>query len=222
MLKQQREEMKAALRLGRRMRAAYADLDLKVAEYLKRPDAHRPTCKGVGFGCNGCCYQLLIATLPEAVLIAETMVRDPNFERRPVFRRLVEQARIFESGAPITKRSWFDRREPCPFLEAGACSIYEVRPSACRYHYVVSEPANCEPGAVDSRTSRIDFGQAFSYALSEAVKVSRQANVPLLILPLPVAVHAATQLLAEGRPAFSKRFPGDGSAGFVWRVEADE
>jgi Fe-S-cluster containining protein len=50
----------------------------------------------------------------------------------------------FGPGEPLPQgRAYFSLRLPCPFLEDGACSIYDDRPLACREHLVTSPPENC-------------------------------------------------------------------------------
>jgi Fe-S-cluster containining protein len=43
---------------------------------------------------------------------------------------------------------------PCPFLRGGECSVYAVRPLACRLHHVVEDDAaKCGPGKAQKPVS---------------------------------------------------------------------
>jgi len=70
------------------------------------------------------------ASAPEVLAIA-TFVRERfNEERRAAPDRRVEANIAATEGMDMSKR---DRvRLDCPFLEAGKCTVYEVRPIACR------------------------------------------------------------------------------------------
>ena len=40
-------------------------------------------------------------------------------------------------------RAYLKLDAPCPFLEDGACSIYEHRPTPCRQYWVTTDPELC-------------------------------------------------------------------------------
>ena len=81
-------------------------------------------------GCDHCCYQSVGVTPPEALAIAahlrETLTREAL---AAVASLLAERARVAR-GLSSSER--FSPDHPCPFLEHGQCSIYEVRPLGCR------------------------------------------------------------------------------------------
>lgn len=97
-----------------------SDIDSRVQQIRSSVSAW-PCSKG----CDGCCRSL--ATVPEATqtewqLVDAAMEELPEFLRQQIGER-VRQLRE-HAARPIT----------CPFLDlaAGACLIYEHRPSACR------------------------------------------------------------------------------------------
>lgn len=97
--------------------------DLWSACLERLDDGERPACAR---GCSHCCHQRVEVTAPEAFLIARSLVAAGD--RRS--ERLREAA---QGHAAISAREQFVQQRPCPFLdEVGACSIYEVRPIACR------------------------------------------------------------------------------------------
>ena len=90
-------------------------------------DGHRVACRS---GCTYCCMVPVAASAPEVLAIA-TFVRE-RFEedRHATLNRRVEANISATEGMDMSQR---DRvRLDCPFLEAGQCSVYEVRPIACR------------------------------------------------------------------------------------------
>jgi len=90
-------------------------------------DGHRVACRS---GCTYCCTFPVAASAPEVLTIA-AFVRDRfDEERRASLNARVEASISATEGMDMSRR---DRvRLDCPFLEAGQCTIYEVRPVACR------------------------------------------------------------------------------------------
>jgi Fe-S-cluster containining protein len=90
-------------------------------------DGHRIACQS---GCTYCCMVPVAASAPEVLAIA-TFVRDHfDEERQAALDRRVEVNISATEGMDMSQR---DRvRLNCPFLEAGKCTVYEVRPIACR------------------------------------------------------------------------------------------
>jgi Fe-S-cluster containining protein len=195
------DDLKKLRRMGRKMTSLYETLDPAVA---KMTEGVTLSCKA---GCAGCCYLLTLVSLPEAVAIAEYFLAD--VQRRNLIPLLMrsfwEQTQAIPTGEFETiRRSYFEKRIPCTFLdeETKLCTIYPVRPSACRYHFVVSEPALCQPESGQQTVGRVSTLQATVQVLSEANRASSQAKVPLSIAPLPVVMLWAFKLLIEGRAAF--------------------
>lgn len=67
-------------------------------------------------GCNHCCHYQVLITKQEASLISEYTGVKPKIPKRA--------------------RDLFSNPDPCPFLKKGICSIYPVRPLACRGYFV--------------------------------------------------------------------------------------
>jgi Fe-S-cluster containining protein len=81
----------------------------------------RPACAR---GCSSCCHQRVEVTAPEVFLIARTL--EPAGDRDVMMARVAAAYRDDATRAtPAARR--------CVFLDRdGACSIYAVRPLACR------------------------------------------------------------------------------------------
>lgn len=195
------DELKKLRRMGRKMTALYETLDVSVAKAVEPLNV---SCK---VGCAGCCYQLTLVTLPEGVAIAEYFLSDT--QRRNLIpllmRSFYEQVQQIQPGHyKEIRQAYFQKKVPCTFLDEDSklCTIYPVRPSTCRYHLVVSDPALCQPEAGIQPVGRVNTLAVEHQVLSEANRVSNQTKVPLFIAPLPVVMLWAFKLLIEGRSAF--------------------
>ena len=81
-------------------------------------------------GCDHCCYQVVGVTPPEALAIAAELRQrlSPDALARVIAH--VNDAAERARGLDAAER--FSPEHPCAFLESGRCTIYEVRPLACR------------------------------------------------------------------------------------------
>lgn len=92
-------------------------------------------------GCDACCHIPTAIFETEAKAIAAATGRAMAVvQRRPL------------DEVPGLIAHFF--RTPCPFLVEHACSIYEIRPAACRQHHTINPDASqCAPGLEPSETS---------------------------------------------------------------------
>jgi Fe-S-cluster containining protein len=114
-------------------------------------------------GCSACCRVPVMVYEAEAIAVARWLSRPGNdaaresFERRyPAWRAalgelldaLVERhaAGDFESAGRLYNEI-SDRDQLCAFNRDGACSIYPVRPNACRYFIALETSEHCQVGA---------------------------------------------------------------------------
>jgi Fe-S-cluster containining protein len=118
-------------RLADLQRALHEETDraLALAFTQAETQAGRPyACRA---GCSACCHQLVLCTAAEAVLIADHLrsaLSPPEVEA--MARKLEVQS---NAAAGLGCFEYSRRRIPCGFLDStGACSIYRVRPMACR------------------------------------------------------------------------------------------
>lgn len=86
---------------------------------LKRDNA-RIDC---GAGCAACCHQDVEATIPEAILVAAQI----GGEADPRHGAILAEAQACANDAGQRRLP-----RPCPLLRENRCSVYEVRPLACR------------------------------------------------------------------------------------------
>ncbi len=105
-------------------------------------------------GCSYCCRARVEAFAPEAFRIAEELRRLPS----PEFADVVSLLQTHVEN-DVGTASWKDRPN-CPFLVDSLCSIYAVRPSACRKGHSLSVKP-CEAGAAQIPQSlKIRIGAA--------------------------------------------------------------
>ncbi|NJD09035.1 MAG: YkgJ family cysteine cluster protein [Gemmatimonadetes bacterium] len=158
-------------------------------------------------GCGACCSQLVPLAPLEAWHLGALIARLPE-PRQGVIRARFAAARqgLGEAGMlaevrdPVARRlpdvPTFAKRYlaqdiPCPFLEDGACSIYEERPIICREYLVTSSPAYCarpEPGSI--RTVPVPGSTTAALRwLGPTPGAAAPDWVPLVLLPEWLAAH---------------------------------
>lgn len=86
-------------------------------------------------GCSFCCHQNVDVTIPEAILVA-LRLGDEGDPRRAA---TLEAAALFEG---LDEEARIATGRPCPMLIDNRCSVYEVRPMACR-SFTSPDAANC-------------------------------------------------------------------------------
>lgn len=140
------------------------------------------TCRA---GCHACCHQLVVVSPMEAQALRDYVRERPDlaraiearleaWERRldelPELRKALEQ--FDEAGGYLAgeeggrlELDYWRAQLPCPFLDGGLCSVYPVRPFACREHHVVSDPALCarSPDDAVSAGTRLEFRAVASW-----------------------------------------------------------
>lgn len=183
-----------------------AEADDRIAVCLERSAAaERPnSCKP---GCDACCHQLVVVSPLEAHSIAVYLRTHPEvaaaFHRRlaawresvaanpAVAGQLAEfqEAAGYvdaEAGGKLEETYW-NAGLPCPFLHESRCTVYPVRPFACREHHVVSPPELCslDPDRSEPAPTLLQYRTLAGWIGSRAF------FLPDLLIPLPLAVDYA-------------------------------
>ena len=108
-------------RLARRLHVL-ADEEILKVQASAAPCACTP-------GCDYCCRGLVSATLPELVEIVSHVEKWPSHQRAQldasVGEYLAQATLNWKGEQPVLE-------PPCPFLDKGRCTIYEIRPLHCR------------------------------------------------------------------------------------------
>jgi len=173
-------------------------------------------------GCAHCCYQLIPISPAEAVFI-DKLVQQMSRPRRRRIERGMEFAREnFEShvrGAQPAvgdvDRAYFDLRVPCPFLEDNRCSIYHMRPLACREYHVDTPRHLCSNPYVN-RPRRAATGLnlgALLAAFCMHLAPSRPHIVPLFSLHTSSKDHPLATATFDAEWLFTKLLHGIAKAG---------
>jgi Fe-S-cluster containining protein len=161
-------------------------------------------------GCHFCCYLKVSVTPPEVFWIAEQLARTASSAERARIAALALELsadpRIFsEYEKPAA-------RLPCPLLsDAGACSVYEARPLACRAWNALDAEAcrralddDSEPPTVHEPLARLYAATSLGLlgALGDA-----GLDAPLLELTSALAIALsnpqALELWLAGEPVFA-------------------
>ena len=189
-------------------------------------DGHRVACRS---GCIYCCMVPVAASAPEVLGIA-TFVRERFDEgRQAALSRRVEANILATEGMDMDQR---DRvRLDCPFLEAGRCTVYEVRPIACR-GYSSYSVEDCRedfehPGTgVEGHTNGLR--ELVCGAIREGLAIAcKSASVEHRLLELVRAykIASADPTLAEtwrGRPAAFATATGESVFPGPWSDELNQ
>lgn len=131
-------------RLRAEVRAAMRDPDMN-RRYMKITQVADAAFKAVQpftpcrDGCSACCYQAVLVTDQEAEIIE----RYTGIEREP--QRPIDVAQLLDEAIRMVREVEANQRRyfkvPCSFLRGTRCSIYEVRPMACRTHHILGDTA---------------------------------------------------------------------------------
>jgi Fe-S-cluster containining protein len=120
-------------------------------------------------GCSACCVLYIEACIQEAEAIVYFLYRRPDLLTGFLDRYDYWRDRMRQLGNPFSRceqilhnqredmttgsdrqtlldtlRLYHSQNIPCPFLNSGICSIYEVRPYVCANHYVTTPSEWCQ------------------------------------------------------------------------------
>ncbi len=127
---------------------------LAVLDYLKQQGQDVPCRKG----CSQCCYYLVPLSVPEAFCMRRQILAMNPARREFLVNRWLETAAIVienhqhsdEQNLTFTESDisqisqWYSKiKLPCPFLSEKLCTVYQIRPSACREHIVTGSSELC-------------------------------------------------------------------------------
>jgi Fe-S-cluster containining protein len=143
-------------------------------------------------GCNGCCEEVVMVYLPDAIAIARWMMEPEHRAARDAFlaayprwqqalgdgpRRLSELfARGDREAFLAEHRAQWSKRVLCAFNIAGECAIYPVRPLPCRYAHAVETHERCSGANLGGKpASRLAFEPLDEY-MKHADRLLRAAH----------------------------------------------
>ena len=158
----------------------------------------------------GCCSQLVVVSLAEALPMARGLVR-AGADGAAMRRRLVA---VGDEQDRLGREAWWRARRSCPLLRGGRCSMYELRPVACRAYHAWSPPSMCQPPSIE-KVQTVDAVGATRALLQLSRELTRElglnaemayfANLPSM---LSVALEVLDRSTEDGvRLLWEHRFP---------------
>lgn len=158
-------------------RHVYPEIDEFAAAMVcdgEQKEGHPVSCKACTV--PACCYQIVTLSIPEALLLARQLRREQrNTPELSQYLRVLaaEQHRLRHVA-------YFAQQRPCPFLDLDRrCSVYAIRPAACRAYWIWSPFENC--GSTDSTVTvaRSDSRLLIARVLEFAFPIAAMFGVPL-------------------------------------------
>lgn len=170
LLRQERSAASAS-HLGKKAMDATSTL---TSSLLGRAPAGALACRP---GCSHCCHQRVGVTVPEALAVASTLVATRTAAELRELRTRIERAYAATRGLTRDERN--SPKHPCPLLEDGLCSIYEVRPLACRGVHSLDEQA-CSSRLHDrERRAAYERGELPGHSFVEPVRAVHAVSAGL-------------------------------------------
>ena len=121
-------------------RQLYEQTDLLTGSFLERcKHSNIPVdCK---MGCEWCCHQPVFALTHEMLIVVEYIRQHFSIEALAQVQKVAAEKTAFTQTLPTN--ALLSINKPCPLLRNGACSVYPVRPMACRI-YLSSDVKTCK------------------------------------------------------------------------------
>lgn len=173
-------------------------------------------------GCNNgvCCCQLVPLSPPEAFFLLDFVQTLSSEHRNRILDRfqgiketmdkkgLTEKIKNIESTHEhqALAYEYFQMGMPCPFLEKGSCSIYPIRPFACREYNIVSPSEWCvDPFKKGIRKIKISRNMTTATARLAA----KLCQMTPMLVPMTLSLEWAEENWEIGK----KNWPG------IWLFE---
>lgn len=162
-------------------------------------------------GCDACCYQITWANTWEEISLIEHIHNQIDKKTKSKLKANIKKwfsefngsTREASRSAPLipdeisrVENQFREKRVACPMLINNTCSIYRVRPLACRVHIEPEDSANCikYPHRITTPEAR---------RIHQAVIKNLYFNpqiYPLMNKPIAYAVAGEIGLKAKSKP----------------------
>lgn len=181
-------------RIKKRLMVVNEGVDIAFKKGLEKIGV-TPTCQK---GCSHCCHQATMITLSEAIAIVVWLAEHGQLESLRHLKQdeAAQQVRLLLQST-MDRRKYYQLQLPCIFLRGNTCSVYEVRPGACRTHVSLEDPDHCKPGWTEPIAS-VDTSASADYIARHSAKDAEQLGIPLIFAPLPLAIAWAIRAWTEG------------------------
>lgn len=166
-------------------------------------------------GCCACCHYLVPLSVPEALMLMQELGSAPEFRRRSAQRLWLLGARRILRNRPPTElldgetggatdnganlsalSNWYrSLKQACPFLRDGLCTIYEMRPLACREYLVRGSYRACRDGHDSGKV--VEIPVRTTEVLGRLAADLEGTSVEAVMLPLVSVWYQANRQRAE-------------------------
>jgi len=215
-------------------RALYREMD-KVGELRDRFIEERQLDIACRRGCGDCCHTVVVTYEPEAIAIAQWLLRPGNRDAREHFLARfpawneaigskVEELEALHVSGEVEKAEELHYEMQleavmCAFNRDGACSIYPVRPNTCRFVLALDSNEFCHPHNPAGHGPTLMGFEPADRFMERALAISRVAHRQIRDLDTPPtavckAVHRLLQdpgLLRDGADGPQGQDAGVGS-----------
>jgi Fe-S-cluster containining protein len=142
-------------------------------------------------GCWACCKYLVPLSIPEAVRLTEEILELPSAKRMEVLKSLISATTTImssdcsEDTSPSSISQWYSQLGlSCPLIEDGICTMYHLRPLACREHLMTGSPCDSRQ---DGRITAVDMPTSATRALAIVAAEMEGTEEEAVMLPLASA-----------------------------------
>ncbi len=166
-------------------------------------------------GCSACCARCIIPlSVPEALQLSSDISNLPQWQREQVEASLIRASgRILKNRPPEWLKeqaggdkniylnrlsSWYANiNTPCSFLYKGECTVYSIRPLACREHFVQGSTRKCSGGR--GMASVVELPVRMVDVLAELAAELENSSVESVMMPLVLAWYESNSHRDERR-----------------------
>lgn len=143
----------------------YRSIDDAITAEVKKKNL--PTaCRA---GCSYCCYYRVVASPLEIIAISEHIKGTWSQQRQEWIGQRIADHRMATSH--LTPEQHTRSNIQCPFLEDNRCSIYAIRPIACRTHHEVRSVDPCIVTWHTPTTPAVGYTHAAIKAVGEGAQL---------------------------------------------------
>jgi len=151
-------------------------------------------------GCDHCCYQMVSACVPEAIVALHSVWDNPtlrdNFSSK--LSRLAQEVDLLRKP-DASSRKWFDMHIPCVFLEDHKCVIYEDRPIMCRTQVSAEETSDkCENVGHSQKLKLVNKKPMLKAMTSISLELGQKFGISWGFRPFQLALLDAWDLYVTG------------------------
>jgi hypothetical protein len=155
----------------RLMSAAYEAVDGLIISFRNRCQREQLNIDCMK-ACAWCCHQAVLVSIQEVLLISRYLSEEmTDDQQQVVYRNACEKEAV---TGDMSVREFLQTLHPCPFLQDHSCTIYPVRPMACRC-YLSADVESClalyhQPGNRQLMAALYDFPLRAGRSINEGIR----------------------------------------------------